>query len=195
MIGSFDAANLIEDNAAFIADIAYGRMLAQFPSYTPPAGTSGRDCKDDIVDVLESIAYNTKFGGNDLTVDAANLYITGAHVAGEEAETIYAFEQARDMAIQAMRNESITVGGYSTLAQVFDRTITDDIVEYTPTNATYTASNGNFVVTIANHGFQIGDQVRFKDNSFTFTCSKDGNLTNHTYPRSTDPASGNFPYH
>ena len=188
----FDAANLIEDNAAFIADIAYGRMLAQFPSYTPPAGTSGRDCKDDIVDVLESIAYNTKFGGNDLTVDAANLYITGAHVAGEEAETIYAFEQARDMAIQAMRNESITVGGYSTLTQVFDRTITDDIVEYTPTNATYTASNGNFVVTIANHGFQIGDQVRFKDNSFTFTCSKDGNLTNHTYPRSTDPASGNF---
>ena len=39
----FDAANLIEANTAFIADIAYGRMLAQFPSYTPPSGTNGQD--------------------------------------------------------------------------------------------------------------------------------------------------------
>ena len=78
----FDAANLIEANTALIADVAYGRMLAQFPSYTPPAGTNGQDCKDDIVDVLESVAYNLKYGGNDYTVDAANLYITGAHVSG-----------------------------------------------------------------------------------------------------------------
>ena len=97
----FDAANLITSNLEFIADIAYGRMLAQFPSYTPPSGTTGRDCKDDIVDVLESISYNLKYGGNDLTVDAANLYVTGAHVSGEEQETIYAFMEARDMAIQA----------------------------------------------------------------------------------------------
>ena len=122
----FDAANLITSNLEFIADIAYGRMLAQFPSYTPPSGTTGRDCKDDIVDVLESISYNLKYGGNDLTVDAANLYVTGAHVSGEEQETIYAFMEARDMAIQAMRNEAITVGGYSTRTQIFDLSITVD---------------------------------------------------------------------
>ena len=122
----FDASNLIEANVDFIAEIAYGRMLAQFPSYTPPSGTTSRDCKDDIVDVLEAMAYNLKFGGNDLTVDAANLYITGAHVQGEEDQTIYAFGQAKEMAVQAMRNETITTGGHTALTQFKDVTITID---------------------------------------------------------------------
>ena len=122
----FDAANLIVDNVELIADVAYGRMLAQFPSYTPPTGTTGRDCKDDIVDVLESLAYNLRYGGNDLTVDAANLYISGAHVTGEEQETIFAFMQARDLAVQAMRNETITIGGYSDRKQVIDSAVTID---------------------------------------------------------------------
>ncbi|MEC8551313.1 MAG: hypothetical protein VXY93_12525, partial [Pseudomonadota bacterium] len=30
------------------------------------------------------------------------------------------------------------------------------------------------------------------DNGITFTCSKDSNATNHPYPRSTDPASGQY---
>ena len=120
-----------------------------------------QDCKDDIVDVLESTIYNLRFGGNDKTVDAANLYISGAHVAGEEAETIYAFGQAKELAVQAMRNEAMTIGGYSTLTQFFDLTVTSEIQAFTPTNATYTASNGNFVITLANHGFQVGDQVNW----------------------------------
>ena len=188
----YDAANLIDENKVLISEIAYGRMLAQFPSYTPPSGTTGRDCKDDIVDVLESTIYNLRFGGNDKTVDAANLYISGAHVAGEEAETIYAFGQAKELAVQAMRNEAMTIGGYSTLTQFFDLTVTSEIQSFTPTNATYTASNGNFVITLANHGFQIGDQVKLVVGSFEFTCSKDGNATVHSYPRATDPAANVF---
>jgi len=121
----FDAANLIEANKEFIADIAYGRMVAAFPGFVTPTGNP-QDCKDDIEDVLESMLYNLKYGGNDLTVDAANLYVTGAHVSGEEAESVYAFIEAKDMAIQAMRNEVITVGGYTTKTQVFDYTITID---------------------------------------------------------------------
>ena len=62
----FDASNLIVANTAFIADVAYGRMRDAYPSYNPPAGTNGQDCKDDIVDVLESVAYNLRYGGNDL---------------------------------------------------------------------------------------------------------------------------------
>ena len=69
-----------------------------------------QDCVDDVVDVVEQVAYNTEYGGNDRIYDAANLYITGAHVADEEPQTIYAFQQARDMAIQAMRNERIGIG-------------------------------------------------------------------------------------
>ena len=188
----FDAANLIEDNASFIADIAYGRMLAQFPSYSPPAGTNGQDCKDDIVDVLESISYNLKYGGNDYTVDAANLYITGAHVSGEEQETAYAFDQARDLAVQVMRNDAVTIGGYTTKTQVFDTSITYDTVKYTPSNVAYTASSGITTVTIPNHQFSNGDQIKIRTNSLIFKCDKDNYATEHRYPRPTDPAADTF---
>ena len=62
----------------------------------------------------------------------------------------------------------------------------------TPTNATYTPSNGNFVITIPNHGLANGDAVVIDDNAFTFKCAMDGNNSNKTYPRSTDPASGQY---
>ena len=122
----FDASNLIVANTAFIADVAYGRMRDAYPSYNPPAGTNGQDCKDDIVDVLESVAYNLRYGGNDLTVDAADLYITGAHVAGEEQETINAFMEARDIAVKVMRNESVAIGTHTNKLQIKDTTITVD---------------------------------------------------------------------
>ena len=42
------------------------------------------DCVDDVRDLLEAIADNVAYGGNDKTWDAAYSYKTGAHVAGEE---------------------------------------------------------------------------------------------------------------
>ena len=44
-------------------------------------------------------------------------------------------------------------------------------------------------ITIANHGLKNNEQVKFADDSLTFTCLEDNNATNHTYPRSTDPVS------
>ena len=48
------------------------------------------------------------------------------------------------------------------------------------------------VLTIPNHGLVNNDAVVIDDNSITFTCDKDSNATNHSYPRSTDPASGQY---
>ena len=45
------------------------------------------------------------------------------------------------------------------------------------------------VVTATNHGLNTGDKITIADNSITFTCDKDAHQTEHTYPRSTDPAS------
>ena len=122
---SADAKNLILANKTFIAEIAYGRMQTQYPSFTVPTGNS-QDCIDDIIDMIEVVAYNLAFGGNDRTWDAANLYATGAHVAGEEAQTITAFTEAKDIMIEVMRNEAVTVGGHTALTQSFDNTITAD---------------------------------------------------------------------
>lgn len=119
-----DASNLILSNKQLIAEVAVGRMLAAYPSFVIPGGN--QNCIEDIVTVLECIAYNLKYGGNSRVYDAAKIYIDNQYLAGEEAQSIYAFVQARDMAIQAMRNQPITIGGYSSQSQYFDYTIIPD---------------------------------------------------------------------
>ena len=52
---------------------------------------------------------------------------------------------------------------------------------------TYDAQTGILTVTSANHGLALGRKVRFDDESLTFTCTKDGGVGQHKYPRSTDP--------
>jgi len=122
---SADAASLILANKDLIAEVAVGRMLAAFPAFSVPGGN--QECIDDIVDILKTISYNLKFGGNDSVYDAAKIYIDNPYLSGEETQSIYAFNEARDMAIQAMKNEVIAIGGYSSRTQVFDYTITGDI--------------------------------------------------------------------
>ena len=55
------------------------------------------------------------------------------------------------------------------------------------TGTTYDALTGILTCNVTNHGLFDGDRIRFLDDSLTFTCSKDSNASNHTYPRSTDP--------
>ena len=55
------------------------------------------------------------------------------------------------------------------------------------TGALYTATTGIMTVTSSSHGFSNGDYVKIAENSLTFTCDKDGNVSSHTYPRTTDP--------
>jgi hypothetical protein len=60
------------------------------------------------------------------------------------------------------------------------------IKHYTPTTATFIPASGISVVTSANHGLTTDDWVEFAPYSFTFTCSLDGDATEHSYPRKGD---------
>jgi len=62
----------------------------------------------------------------------------------------------------------------------------------TPTNASYAKTTGVLTLTKNGHGFNVGDYILIEDNSLTFTCTKDGNVSEHPYPRSTDYASGKW---
>ena len=91
-----DARDLILANKNLIANEAVERMLAKYPTFTVAGGNI--NCIDDVVDLLEAVADNLAYGGNDKTFDAAYSYVKGAHVSGEELQTLYVFEQARLMA-------------------------------------------------------------------------------------------------
>ena len=127
-VGRFaDAANLITENKTLIAEVAVGRMLDAFSGFVIPNGN--QNCIDDIESVLTAIVYNLNYSGNDSVYDAAKIYVDNTYLLGEEEESIYAFEEAKSLAIQVMRNEAIDIGGYSTLTQYFDYSIEGDISE------------------------------------------------------------------
>ena len=63
--------------------------------------------------------------------------------------------------------------------------------EYTALGGTsYDPSTGRMTLVIGTHNFQVNDYVVIDDSSITFTCTQDGNVSQHQYPRPSDPASG-----
>ena len=55
---------------------------------------------------------------------------------------------------------------------------------------TYDPLTGNLVLTIGSHSLTTSNKVTLADGAVTFTCDADNHATNHAYPRSSDPASG-----
>ena len=63
--------------------------------------------------------------------------------------------------------------------------------EKTPSGATYIPSTGVLTLTFSSaHGMSTDDTITLDNESLTFTCDADENLTQHTYPRATDPIAG-----
>jgi hypothetical protein len=75
-------------------------------------------------------------------------------------------------------------------------TLVTDIVEsgvssFTPTSASYNPANGEFLMTIPNHTLKVGNIIYLRDESFIFTCTMDGNRTEHALPSVGQPAYNN----
>ena len=63
----------------------------------------------------------------------------------------------------------------------------------TTQSASYTPTTGLLTInTQDNHGLSNGDYIKIADESLTFTCSRDGQATNHKYPRISDPVSNKW---
>ena len=61
----------------------------------------------------------------------------------------------------------------------------------TPVNATYNAVTGDMVLYFGSaHGVTTSDSISIAANSLSFTCGMDGNTSTKTYPRTSDPISG-----
>ena len=53
----------------------------------------------------------------------------------------------------------------------------------TAANASYNSLTGDISITIPGHGLSTTDQIRIENNSLTFTCSRDNNISVHNYTR------------
>ena len=250
-----DAGNLLRSNKKFIATTAYGRMQADNPSFS---GIYKTKCVRDTELIVDAVANNVEFGGNDGTYDAAQFYVGTVHLAGEEGQSVQVFNHARDICRQVMRNLTVTTNSDTVGTQITDNTISIDngsttysetccidvastistlwgIVtqavgtgahtwaggtasnavqsggNYTHTfvsavangvtsnvgnlpnpvtNVAYTPNTGNMVITSNAHNLTTSNTLTIADNALSFTCTMDGNTATKTYPRSTDPVSG-----
>ena len=110
-------------------------MKAAYPSYTPSAGNTEQDCLDDIYDVLREVMWDVKFGGNYKTYSVAKGYITNDFNGKtypqiiqdvERDEVAKVFQEVKNVAMQVIKNEAVTVSAGNNLTQIIDNTIVDD---------------------------------------------------------------------
>ena len=106
----YDASNLIELNKNLIAEVAVALMHNAFPGFDVPTGD--QRCVDDVLLILDAIIYNLRYTGNDRVWDAGKFYIDNPSLlSGEETQSIAVYNYVRDLAIQVMRNEDVTIIG------------------------------------------------------------------------------------
>lgn len=148
-----DAANLLTSNRNFLAEEAVAIMLADPANsgFTIPGGSV--NCVDDVKDMLDAIVWNLKYGGNNRTWDAAELYIDrdGAleHITSQVTETLQVFANVKTLAADIIRNNIVTPVGTHGITQVFDNSITVE------TNECATVESGiNTLVDLVGNAIQ-----------------------------------------
>ena len=85
------------------------------------------DCVHDTTDILKSLVFNLKYGGENWMQYAAEFYVNTAntiqHLSGVTTESIWILERARDLAKRAMRDQLITNNaGWSAGQRYYDAT-------------------------------------------------------------------------
>ena len=202
-----DAHDLLLANKNWIADVAVKDMQIQYPTFQVPGGAV--NCFDDVVDVVEAIAYNIKYGSNNKVYDAANFYVVGAHVAGEEEQSVYVFDIAKAMAEKGNSKHYLHSSSWCNYNLLSDQgsnllpiLILLVVILLTHlcrlangvqsnsgnlpapvTAAGYDPASGQLVITSAGHGLTTANTLTIANNALTFTCAMDNHATQHSYPR------------
>ena len=108
----YKAGQLIALNRAYIISESLTWAQAQYPGLN--WGSLATKCGRDIGLIIDAYVYSLKFGGNEKIVTAAQLYYQKKdypygeelyYISGQLTETISTFAYARDLMIQAMRNQ------------------------------------------------------------------------------------------
>ena len=91
----------------------------------------------------------------------------------------------------AIRATARLIGGVHTFVSATSNAITvTGSSSFTPTAVDYDATTGLMEINIGSNSYTKSDTITIAANSLTFTCTKDNNATNHSYPRVTDPSYG-----
>jgi exosome complex RNA-binding protein Rrp4 len=209
----------IRNNREFIQSETVEFVNAKYPNLDYLEAS----CKRDTGFIIDAVATDLRYGGNQRALTAGEFYYrfpskaTGVQVQ----ETTDALIYAKDLIEKIVDKETLFIptGSLNTdnnikitsLSPATGGTITDITIlntisssfsivsdaiatgkaDVTPTNATYDPSNGEFVMTIVSHSYDLGEGIYLQPESFTFTCDMDNNKTEHSLPSVGQPAYNN----
>ena len=206
----------IRNNREFIQSETVEFVNAKYPNLDYLEAS----CKRDTGFIIDAVATDLRYGGNQRALTAGEFYYrfpskaTGVQIQETTDALIYAkdlIEKIVDKetlfiptgSLNTDNNIKITSLSPATGGDITDITILNTIsssfsivsdaiangkADVTPTNATYDPSNGEFVMTVVSHSFDVGDGIYLKPESFTFTCDMDNNKTEHNLPSAGQPA-------
>ena len=152
-----DGANLLLLNKRFLAWETVARYKADNPSYTvPDQGTAGGDwnCQDDIISVIDAIAFNLRYGGNSEVYDAANLYINlpGGQYLGDAPTIITMFNDYLKPLMQSV---------------LYNTAVTGAILNRDPNNTSTIFFNQETISNPANLAYAQGTCANVRNSSYT----------------------------
>ena len=183
------ARELVQDNREFIIEefIDWLDNNEEFYAY------DSIKCKRDVREyILPAVKYDTLLDTNYNSVTAGNAYYFKAAknvIGAQRDETVAAYERLRqttDNLVQA-NSAVFAAEAYEKFNEIVD-ILKFEGDKFTPTTVAYTPTTGNFVMTIANHGLEVGRYILLSPESFVFTCDTDGNKLELKHPRKSDPA-------
>ena len=121
----FDSERLLLDNREFIARLAVARVTLEgstqldenLGNTTAEGDTVGQACVDDTILLIEKIAYNLAYGGNDRVVAAAQLYVDSPSgtIEGEEDDSIAVWTQANALCNEIVTNVLVDTSAWDSL--------------------------------------------------------------------------------
>ena len=182
------ARELVQDNREFIIEefIDWLDNNEEFYAY------DSTKCKRDVREfILPAVKYDTLLDTNYNSVTAGNAYYFKAAknvIGAQREETVAAYERLRNTTDDLVEANSAVFAAeaYEKFTEIVN-ILKFEGDKFTPTAATYN-KDGTFVMTIEDHGLEVGRYILLAPEAFTFTCDTDGNKLEFKHPRKSDPA-------
>ena len=156
--GFFDARTLLLASKPFLQEQVVAYVNSQIDIYGGTVGSiwynfnySQEFCFRDVGILVENVAYDAAFGGNEKSIESGLAYYKGvvSLIAGQEAQTTAAIDYLRTLCLNVIDNVQCTdlLGGTGIYQQVINIVLTNGAIASDSINNLF-----NIITTIINDG-------------------------------------------
>ena len=171
--GYKNAAAIMRENKDYIIEETIKFISDRFPDLV----YGEAKCRRDTGLIIDGIINDFIRGGEEKTLENQGSY----HELGYTDLQTQLGDSSQEIATEAAISNIASLSA-QLLAGVAP-TYTVQTASFTPTGAVYNETTGDLEITIGSHSLTTANRVEIVENGITFTCTQDGNLTNHAYPR------------